>query len=320
MKLIVQIPCLNEEKTLPLTVKGIPRSIEGVDRVEILVIDDGSTDRTSEVAREMGVDHIVRFQRNRGLAKAFMVGIDACLRLGADIIVNTDGDNQYHGGDIPKLVQPILEGRAEVVIGNRQTETIAHFSFTKKKLQKLGSWIVRLLSGADIPDATSSFRAMTKKAALHLNIISDFSYTLEAIIQMSKKKLAITSVPVRTNEKLREPRLYSSTFMFIQKSASTVIRTYATYESLKVFFVIGSTIMLVGVVLGLRFLYFFVTGSGAGHVQSVILASMLILLGFFLGMIGLLADLISANRKLIEDVTFRIRKLELSSRGAEDDT
>jgi glycosyltransferase involved in cell wall biosynthesis len=312
MKLIVQIPCLNEEKTLPLTVKDIPRNIDGVERVEILVIDDGSTDRTSEVAKEIGVDHIVRFERNQGLARAFVAGVDACLRLGADIIVNTDGDNQYNGQDIPKLIQPILDGRADMVIGDRRTDTIEHFSFAKKKLQKLGSWVVRLLSGADVPDATSSFRAMTRKAMLTLNIISDFSYTLEAIIQASKKKLAITTIPIRTNVKLREPRLYSSTFVFIKRSASTIIRTYATYESLKVFFVIGGAIVVVGIILGLRFLYFFVTGSGIGHVQSVILASMLILLGFFLGMIGLLADLISANRKLIEDISFRVRNLELT--------
>jgi len=312
MKLIVQIPCLNEEKTLPLTVKDIPRNIDGVERVEILVIDDGSTDRTSEVAREIGVDHIVRFERNQGLARAFVAGVDACLRLGADIIVNTDGDNQYNGQDIPKLIQPILDGRADMVIGDRRTDTIEHFSFAKKKLQKLGSWVVRLLSGAEVPDATSSFRAMTRKAVLTLNIISDFSYTLEAIIQASKKKLAITTIPIRTNVKLREPRLYSSTFVFIKRSASTIIRTYATYESLKVFFVIGGAIVVVGIILGLRFLYFFVTGSGIGHVQSVILASMLILLGFFLGMIGLLADLISANRRLIEDISFRVRNLELT--------
>ena len=319
MKLIVQIPCLNEEKTLPVTVKGIPRKIEGIDRVEVLIVDDGSTDRTTEVAREVGVEHIVRNTNNKGLARSFMVGLDACIKLGADVIVNTDGDNQYNGQDIPKLIQPILEGRADVVIGDRQIDTIEHFSFMKKKLQKLGSWVVRVLSGAEVPDATSSFRAMTSRAALHLNIISDFSYTLEAIIQASKKKLAIVSVPIRTNEKLREPRLYSSTFMFIKKSASTIIRTYATYESLKVFFIIGGMIVLVGIILGLRFLYFFLTGSGIGHVQSVILASMLILLGFFLGMIGLLADLISANRKLIEDLSFRIRNLELSSEKEEQD-
>jgi len=312
VKLIVQIPCLDEEKTLPLVLKDIPRVIEGIDRVEILVIDDGSKDRTSEVAKENGVDHIVRFNKNQGLARAFMAGIDACLQLGADIIVNTDGDNQYDGRDIPKLIGPILDGRADIVIGDRQTDTIDHFSFTKKKLQKFGSWVVRVLSGSNVPDAASSFRAMTRDAALHLNILSDFSYTLEAIIQASKKKLAITSVPIRTNEKLREPRLYSNTFVFIKKSASTIIRTYATYESLKVFSVAGGAIVLIGVALGLRFLYFFLTGSGIGHVQSVILASMLILLGFFLGMIGLLADLISANRKLTEDLSFRIRKLELS--------
>jgi glycosyltransferase involved in cell wall biosynthesis len=314
MKLIVQIPCLNEEKTLPLTVRDIPRRIDGVDEVEILVIDDGSTDRTLEVAQEIGVDHIIRFEKNQGLAKAYMAGVDACLRLGADIIVNTDGDNQYKGEDIPKLIKLILEGRADIVIGDRETDTIEHFSFIKKKLQKIGSWLIRQLSGTEVPDATSSFRAMTKEAALKLNIISDFSYTLEAIIQAAKKKLAIKSVPIRTNEKLREPRLYSTTFVFLRKSASTMIRTYATYESLRVFFTVGGIVLLAGITLGLRFLYFFFTGRGAGHVQSVILASMLILLGFFLGMIGLLADLVSTNRKLIEDISFKVKNLELSSK------
>jgi glycosyltransferase involved in cell wall biosynthesis len=313
MKLIIQIPCLNEAQTLPPTVQDIPRHIDGIGQVEILVIDDGSTDRTSEVAASLGVDHIIRFERNQGLAKAFMAGIDACLRLGADIIVHTDGDNQYNGRDITRLVEPILAGKADMVIGNRQTDSIPHFSYVKKKLQKLGSWMVRRLSGADVPDATSSFRAMTREAALRLNIISDFSYTLEAIIQASKKKLAILSVPVRTNEKLREPRLYSSTFTYIKKSASTIIRTYATYESLRIFLTAGAAILLTGVALGLRFLYFFVIGEGGGHIQSVILATTLILLGFFLGMIGLLADLVSANRRLIEDMSVRVRRLELSS-------
>ena len=317
MKIIVQIPCLDEEETLPLTVRDIPRKIDGVDEVEILVIDDGSTDRTLEVAKEIGVDHIVRFEKNQGLAKAFMAGIDACLRLGADIVVHTDGDNQYKGEDIPKLIKPILEGKADMVIGDRETEKVAHFSFVKKKLQKLGSWVIRKLSGSAVPDATSSFRAMTREAALRLNIISDFSYTLEAIIQAAKKKLAIKVVPIRTNEKLREPRLYSSTFVFLKKSASTIIRTYAMYESLKVFSVIGSIILLGGVVLGIRFLYFYFTGEGIGHIQSVILASMLIIMGFVLWMIGLLADLISANRKLLEDMLYRVRYLELLSHKEE---
>ncbi|UCE19707.1 MAG: glycosyltransferase family 2 protein [Gemmatimonadota bacterium] len=313
MKLIVQIPCLNEEETLPLTVRDIPRTIEGIEAVEILVIDDGSTDRTSEVAREVGVDHIVRFEKNQGLAKAFMTGVDSCLMLGADIIVNTDGDNQYCGQDIPKLIQPILEGKADMVIGDRQTHTIEHFSFTKKKLQKFGSWVVRQLSGAKVPDAASSFRAMTRNAALRLNIISDFSYTLEAIIQAAKKKFAIKVVPVRTNEKLREPRLYSSTFVFLKKSASTIIRTYATYEPLRIFFGMGGLMLAAGIALGVRFLYFYLTGNGEGHIQSVVFAAILTIIGFLLGLIGLLADLISTNRRLIEDLSYRMRKLELSS-------
>ena len=311
MKLIIQIPCLNEEETLPITLKDIPREIPGVDEVEILVIDDGSTDRTSEVAKKLGVDHIIRFTERKGLAVAFMTGLDAALKLGADIIVNTDADNQYYGGDIPNLIKPILEGKADIVVGDRNVESIPYFSFIKKKLQKLGSWVVRQLSGTKIPDATSGFRAYNREAALRINIISQFTYTLETIIQAGKKNISITHIPVRTNEKLRESRLYTSTWNYIKKSASTILRVYAMYEPLKVFSIIGGILFLAGLAISVRFLYYYFTGNGAGHIQSLISAAILLVIGFQIGLIGLVSDLIFANRKLIEDLLYRVRGLEL---------
>jgi len=318
VKLIVQIPCLNEEETLPLTVKDIPRQIDGIDEVEILVINDGSTDRTVEVAREIGVNHIISFTKNKGLAKGFMAGLDACLRFGADIIVNTDADNQYCGADIPKLIQPIIEGKADMVIGDRQIDTIEHFSYTKKKLQRLGSYVVRRASGTNIPDTTSGFRAYNREAALRLNVISDFTYTLETIIQAGKKQIALTSVPIGTNEKLRESRLFSSVWKYVKLSTSTIIRIYAMFEPLKTFSYIGAGIFFLGILLGLRYLYFYFSGSGAGHIQSVILAAVFLLLGFQILVVGLIADLIASNRRLIEDLLYRIRKLELSNKGKDN--
>ena len=300
MKLIIQIPCLNEEKALPITLKHIPKKIIGVDNIEVLIINDGSSDRTVEVARECGVNHIVSFSQRRGLAEAFMAGLDACLKHGADIIVNTDADNQYYGPDIEKLIQPILAKEADIVVGDRETDKIAHFSFIKKGLQKLGSWLVHKLSNTNIPDATSGFRAFSKEAALRMDIITKFSYTVETLIQAGKKDLKVTSVPIRTNEKLRESRLFSSMFIFLRKSGSTIIRVYATHEPLKVFFSVGGIIFFIGVIFGIRYLYFMFLGEGGGHVQSVILSSTLMILGFILFFIGLVADLISTNRKLIE--------------------
>ncbi|MBI5038260.1 MAG: glycosyltransferase family 2 protein [Nitrospirae bacterium] len=308
MKLIIQIPCFNEETTLPATLRDIPRHISGVDQVEILVIDDGSIDRTSQVARECGVDHVVRFKVNQGLARGFMVGLQTALHLGADIIVNTDADNQYSGGDIPKLIQPILEGRADVVIGDREVESIRHFSATKKFLQRVGSWVVRIASGTRIPDAPSGFRAFSREAALRTNIVSGYTYTLETIIQAGHNRLAIAHVPVRTNPETRESRLISNIWRYVWISASTIIRTYAMYQPLRFFSTIGVIIFAIGLIISARYLYYMSIGEGAGHIQSLILAAVLMMLGFQTIVIGLISDLIAANRRLSEEIVYRLRK------------
>lgn len=318
MKLIVQIPCLNEETTLPATVGDIPRTIDGVDCVELLVIDDGSSDHTVQVARALGVEHIVHFRRNRGLAAAFAAGLDASLRLGADIIVNTDGDNQYAGADIPLLIAPILAGQADMVVGGRQIESIPHFSPTKKRLQRLGSWVVRRASDTDIPDTTSGFRAYSREAAFQLNVVSDYSYTLETIIQAGKQRLAVSHVPVHTNAKLRESRLMSSIPAYLRRSTETIVRIYAMYEPLRVFVAAGLLLLLIGLLLSLRYIYFALQGEGTGHVQSVIVAAVFLIAGFQVILIGLLADLIAINRRLSEDVLRRVKRMELGERARED--
>lgn len=308
MKLIIQIPCYNEEATLPVTLADLPRDIPGVDEIEVLIIDDGSRDRTREVAAENGVDHVVGFSGNRGLARAFQLGIDTALRLGADIVVNTDADNQYCGADIAKLVKPILEGTADIVVGDRETQNIQHFSLLKKFLQKKGSVVVGQLAGTDVPDATSGFRAFSRTAALDLNITSDFSYTLETLIQAGRKRMAVTHVPVRTNGMLRPSRLFRSMPQFIKRSAGTMVRVYTTYQPLKVFLTASVFCLLPALVLFARFLYFyFVLGQGGGRVQSLILAVALTVCAAFLGTIGVLADMINTNRKLIEDLLRRDR-------------
>ena len=312
MKLIVQIPCYNEERALAETVADIPRRMDGVDEVEILVVDDGSTDRTVEVAHEAGVDHIVRHKNNKGLARSFRTGIDACLRLGADIIVNTDGDNQYAGSDIPRLIRPVLDGEADIVVGDRQTHTVPHFSAGKKRLQSLGSFAVRSLSGTDVADAVSGFRAFSREAALQLNIVSPFSYTIEMLIQAGKKQMAVSSVPIGTNPKTRESRLIRSLPHFIERSATTMVRMYTMYKPLRVFFYIGLGLSLLGAIPIVRFLYFYVAGDATGHVQSLVLGGALFVVGFVTFLVGLVADLINFNRQLLEMTLEKVRKLELA--------
>lgn len=312
MRLIVQIPCYNEAKTLPLTVKDIPRKIEGITSVEVLVIDDGSTDDTAQVAEECGVEHVIRFPKNKGLARAFAAGIDYAVNAGADIIVNTDGDNQYYGGDIPRLIQPILEGRADMVIGDREVSKLPLFSPLKKFLQLLGSASVRYVSQTDVPDATSGFRAFSREAAMRLNVVSEFTYTLETIIQAGKMNMAIEHLPVRTNRRLRESRLFSTKGQYIKRSLGTIIRTYTMYEPLKVFSYVGALVFGAGFLLGLRFLYYFFFKSPAGHVQSLILAAVLLIVGVQLVMMGILADLTGSNRKLMEEVLYRLKKREIA--------
>ena len=311
MKLIVQIPCYNEELTLPATFNDIPKNIPGVGRVEVMIIDDGSTDKTIEVAKKLGVDHIIINKNNKGLARTFRAGINECLKLGADIIVNTDGDNQYAGWDIPKLIQPILDGKADVVVGDRNTAKVAHFSPFKKFLQRVGSYVVKTLSGVQVPDAVSGFRAYSRDAALHLNIVSPFSYTIEALIQAGKKHMAVTSVPVETNAKTRESRLFSSIPKFIERQLTTIIRMYAMYQPLRVFFFIGLFLSLVGIVPILRFVYFYFTDGGAGHIQSLILGGTFTILGFISFLMAMLADLMNFNRQLIEQTLEKVRRIEL---------
>jgi len=311
MKLIVQIPCYNEEATLPATFNDIPKVIEGVDVVEIMIIDDGSSDKTIEVAKELGVNHIVINKNNRGLARTFRTGINECLHLGADIIVNTDGDNQYAGWDIPKLIQPILDGKADVVVGDRNTSKVEHFSKVKKLLQKVGSFVVKKLSGVSVPDAVSGFRAYSREAALQLNIVSPFSYTIEALIQTGKKHMAVSSVPVETNEKTRESRLFSSIPKFIERQLTTIIRMYAMYQPLRVFFFIGLTLSIIGAIPIFRFLFFYFNGDGSGHIQSLILGGTFTILGFISFLIALLADLMNFNRQLIEQTLEKVRRIEL---------
>ena len=302
MKLIIQIPCYNEAETLAITLGALPREVAGFDKVEWLIINDGSTDDTVKVARECGVEHIVNFTHNRGLAKGFMAGIKECLAQGADVIVNTDADNQYEADDIPKLTQPIVDGKAEYVIGERPISQTDHFSPAKKFLQKLGSWVVRKASNTDIPDAPSGFRAMSKECARQLNVYNNYTYTLETIIQAGQKNMAISSVPIRTNEDLRPSKLLSSIPNYIKKSVVTIVRISVVYKPFQFFIAIASVLFALGFLLGLRYLYFVFTGDGEGHTQSVILAGVLMGMGFQTGLIAFIADLLSVNRKLLEEI------------------
>lgn len=308
MKLIIQVPCFNEADTLAATLKELPRSVEGFDVVEWLVIDDGSTDATATVAKANGVGHIVSHSKNKGLAHAFMTGMDACLRLGADVIVNTDADNQYHAGDIPLLVRPLLEGKADLAIGARPISEMKHFPPLKRLLQRLGSRVVRLASGTDVPDAPSGFRAMTREAALRLNVFNDYTYTLETIIQAGQKDMAVVSVPVRVNETTRPSRLVRSVADYVKRSLITIVRIFVVYRPFRFFLAAGLLLFGLGFLLGLRFLYYFITKGSAGHVQSLILASVLLGIGFQTVLVAFLADLLAVNRRLLEDVQYRLRK------------
>jgi glycosyltransferase involved in cell wall biosynthesis len=308
MKLIIQIPCYNEAETLPVALKELPRQVPGFDQVEWLVINDGSTDATSEVARECGVDHVVGFTNNQGLAKAFLRGLDACIKLGADVIVNTDADNQYRAADIPLLVAPILSGKADIVIGTRPIDTIETFSPLKKLLQKTGSAVVRFMSKTNIADAPSGFRAMSREAALRMNVFNEYTYTLETIIQAGQKNIAITAVPVRVNGELRPSRLVKSIPSYLRKSVLTISRIFVVYKPFRFFMSVGVSFFGLGVLVGLRYLYYLFTAHGAGHVQSVILSSILLGIGFQTMLTALLADLLAVNRRLLEDVQYRLKK------------
>ena len=310
MKLIIQIPCYNEAETLRIALNDLPKEIRGVDQIEYLIIDDGCSDETVEVARNWGVHYVVSFTKNKGLARGFMAGLDACLCNGADIIVNTDADNQYCGADIEQLIRPILDHNADIVIGERPIDNTEHFSWMKKKLQHLGSWVVRKASNTDIPDAPSGFRAFSRDAAMHLNVINEYTYTLETIVQAGRNKMAITSVPIHTNPELRKSRLFQSMFGYIKKSMLTIFRALMMYKPLYCFTIIALIPSIIGFSVGVRFLVYYFSGNGNGHTQSLILACTLLIIGFVTFVIGMLADVISANRKILEDVQYRLRKLE----------
>jgi glycosyltransferase involved in cell wall biosynthesis len=309
-KLIIQIPCYNEERTLGITLAALPRYLPGIDEIEWLIIDDGSRDRTVEVAKNSGVDHIVRFRHNRGLAKAFMAGLEASLKAGADIIVNTDADNQYCADDIPLLIQPILLNQAEMVIGARPIANIQHFSPTKKLLQKFGSWVMRLVSGTTVADAPSGFRAFSREAAIRLNVFNEYTYTLETIIQAGQKGMAVMSVPIRTNGDLRPSRLVKSIPNYLKRSLLTIVRISLTYKPLRSFTLLGSVPFTLGFGLGVRWLFLLLMGTPRTHIPSLILAAILMLIGVQLWILGLVAELLGVNRKLLEDIQLRLRRTE----------
>ena len=311
MKLIIQIPCYNEEKTLPETIKDLPDKIDGIDTIEYMVIDDGSVDRTAETAKSLGVHHIIRLKKNRGLAHAFREGIDACLELGADIVVNTDGDNQYCGADIPALVEPVIKGEADIVIGERPIDEIEHFSTLKKFFQKFGSAVVSRLAGIRVSDTTSGFRAFSRDALLKLNLISEYTYTLESIIQAGRKKIPLKCVSIHINPKTRDSRLIKNMFSYIGISAVTMIRVWLNYSALQVSIIFAVFFLLCGFGIGLRFIYLhYILGVGKGNLQSLILMAILVFTGFQLIIIGFLADLISGNKRLLEDSSSRIKSIE----------
>ncbi len=313
-KLVIQIPCFNEAETLPGTLADLPKQLRGVDEIEIAVVDDGSADNTSQVARELGAHHVERFRQNLGLAAAFRAGLEMSVRAGADLIVNTDADNQYNAEDIQKLIDPILSGDAEVVVGDRRPGELPHFSWIKRKLQNLGSWVIGKASGLNTPDATSGFRAFTREAALQTIVHGGYSYTLETLIQAGARRRAVQFVPIRVNPQTRPSRLMKSMGHYIRSSSVAIIRAYTTYRPLRVFGWVGVLLILAGLIPGVRFLYFFfITGERVGHIQSLILSAILLIVGFQVLLIGLLADLLSSSRKILEELLFRIRRLELNA-------
>jgi len=315
MKLIIQIPCYNEASSLPQTLRELPRQLAGIDQVEILVVDDGSQDGSAAVAKEAGADHVLRQARHAGLAAAFTAGLDACLKLGADIILNTDADNQYDPHEIPALLQPVLDGKAEIVIGDRRVATLAEFSPIKRLLQSFGSGVVARAAGFPVPDAASGFRVFTREAALRTLVLSDYSYTLETLIQAGARRAAVIFVPIHTRPAGRPSRLMHSQVDYLIHSSAAVVRAYTHYRPLRVFLAAGSLFLFVGLVLGLRYLVFFLLGQGTGHVQSVILAAVLLIVGFQIWLIGLIADMIGFNRKILEEILYRIKKMETDSEG-----
>ena len=311
MKLIIQIPCFNEAEQLPQTLAELPREVDGFDVVELLIVDDGSTDETIEVAREHGVDHIVRLTNNKGLAAGFQAGLDACLKLGADVVVNTDADNQYYGPDVAKLVRPIIEGRADMVVGDREVTNIEHFSALKKSLQRLGSWVVRQASSTGVPDTTSGFRAYNREAAIQILVVSKFTYTLETIIQAGKQLVAIDHVPIRTNPKTRESRLFPSMWAYVRRNSISIFRIYAQYEPLRVFWSLAAAIGLVSLAVWIRFVVAYAEGNGKGHVQSLILGAVLFIAAVVLWALGVIGDLLAAQRVMTQKTFERVRRIEL---------
>lgn len=311
MKLIIQIPCYNEEKSLPITLNALPKKIEGIDEIEVLIINDGSTDKTVEVARSLGVKHIVEMPHNCGLAKAFVAGINTALSLDADIIVNTDADNQYCADDIEKIIKPILNGSADIVIGSRPVSKIQHFSLLKKMLQKLGSFVMRLISSTDVEDAPSGFRAFSRNAAIQLNVFDNYTYTLETIIQARAKGLILECVPINVNPDLRKSKLVKNIFDYVRRSMFTMIRMFIIYRPFRFFAILASIFLIIGIFIGIRFLYYFINGSGAGHIQSLILSAILILTGVQVAVIAVLSELMSINRKLLEDIQRRLKLQDL---------
>lgn len=310
-KLIIQIPCLNEEQTLGPTIDDLPREITGVDVIEYLIIDDGSSDKTVEVAKKSGVHHIARHTRNKGLATAFRTGLEACLRLGADIIVNTDADNQYQAKDIEKLVRPVLEKKADIVVGDRGVGSLPDFSWLKQRLQTLGSWVIGKASGLRTPDATSGFRALSRDAAMNTIVLGDYSYTLETLIQAGHYKRVVEFVPIRINPQTRPSRLMRGMWQYIRTSTVAIVRAYTLYKPLKVFTILGVVLIVLGFIPGLRFLYLYSIGQTTGHVQSLILTAILLIMGFQSLLMGVISDLVASNRKLLEETLVRVRRLEI---------